>query len=204
MNKKIRTSGPPKYLSKGEIKILLGNIKNMNRRKGSLSSRYFDLAFKLALYAGLRVSEIIKLTPDDVTVDADFVEIKIRHSKNDKSRNIPIINTPLVPLLEYLNLEPEHYFNPDRVYIPRDTRSIWNIFKKLYSISDIPFNGCHQLRHTYARRLIALGGLKIPDVQYLLGHSSSRTTEIYVDAEFTSNNPYIYEAMLKIKEFDYE
>ena len=204
MTTHIQHNAPPKYLSKDEIKLLLSNIKNLKLRKGSLPSRYIDLAFKLALYAGLRVSEIVKLTPGDVTLDDDFQEIRILNSKNGRSRNIPIINSPLVSLFEYLNLEPLHYFNPKDVFIPRSTRQVWALFKKLYLVSNIPFNGCHQLRHTYARRMIALGGLKTPDVQYLLGHSSSRTTERYIDAEFTSNNPYIYEAMLKIKKFDYE
>ena len=72
----------------------------------------------------------------------------------------------------------------------------------VYEIRGIEYGGVHQLRHTYARRCISIGGLKIPDVQYLLGHSSSNTTARYVDAEFTTNNPYIREAFTKIKKFD--
>ena len=44
----------------------------------------------------------------------------------------------------------------------------------------------------------------MPDVQYLLGHSSTQITQRYVDAQFTSNNQYINEAMLKINKLDNE
>lgn len=198
MNKIIN---PPKYLSKDEIKKLLDNSSLIILRRNALKPIYIHLAICLGLYAGLRVSEMIKLKPSDVTLEEDIKEITIVNSKYGRTRRIPILE-PLVSLLKYLSLEghnPEHNNN---FYIPRTTKQLYNLIKKVYLISGIEYGGVHQLRHTYARRCISIGGLKIPDVQYLLGHSSSNTTARYVDAEFTTNNPYIAEAFSKIQKFD--
>ena len=196
MNKIIN---PPKYLSKEEIKKLLDNSSLIILRRKSLKPIYIHLSICLGLYAGLRVSEMIKLTPEDVIIDDDIQEITVNNSKYNRTRRIPILE-PLVSLLKYLNLE--NNTDKTKPYISRTTKQVYNLIKKVYEISGIEYGGGHQLRHTYARRWISIGGLKIPDVQYLLGHSSSNTTARYVDAEFTTNNPYIREAFTKIKKFD--
>ena len=190
---------PPKYLSKEEIKKLLDNSSLIILRRKSLKPIYIHLSICLGLYAGLRVSEMIKLTPEDVIIDDDIQEITVNNSKYNRTRRIPILE-PLVSLLKYLNLE--NNTDKTKPYISRTTKQVYNLIKKVYEISGIEYGGGHQLRHTYARRCISIGGLKIPDVQYLLGHSSSNTTARYVDAEFTTNNPYIREAFTKIKKFD--
>ena len=196
MNKIIN---PPKYLSKEEIKKLLDNSSLIILRRKSLKPIYIHLSICLGLYAGLRVSEMIKLTPEDVIIDDDIQEITVNNSKYNRTRRIPILE-PLVSLLKYLNLE--NNTDKTKPYISRTTKQVYNLIKKVYEISGKEYGGVHQLRHTYARRCISIGGLKIPDVQYLLGHSSSNTTARYVDAEFTTNNPYIREAFTKIKKFD--
>ena len=196
MNKIIN---PPKYLSKEEIKKLLDNSSLIILRRKSLKPIYIHLSICLGLYAGLRVSEMIKLTPEDVSIDDDIQEITVNNSKYIRTRRIPILEH-LVSLLKYLNLE--NNTDKTKPYISRTTKQVYNLIKKVYEISGIEYGGVHQLRHTYARRCISIGGLKIPDVQYLLGHSSSNTTARYVDAEFTTNNPYIREAFTKIKKFD--
>jgi len=191
---------PPKYLSKKEVEKLMDNSTLIKLRAGSLKSVYIHLAIALGLYAGLRVSEMCKLKPKDVVLDSEFQNIIVENSKYNRTRIIPIINTPLVPLLKYLGLE--NNIDLNKPFIDRTTRQLYNLIEKVYKISGIDYGGIHQLRHTYARRCISIGGLKIPDVQYLLGHSSSSVTNRYVDAEFSSNNPYIFEAFKKIKEFD--
>ena len=107
-------------------------------------------------------------------------------------------------ILNYLNLENNHINQPNTPYIPLSTRQIWVRIKKVYKLANIEYGGTHQLRHTFARRMIGIGGLGMPDVQYLLGHSSTQINKRYVDAQFTSNNQYINEAMLKINKLDNE
>ena len=100
MNKIIN---PPKYLSKEEIKKLLDNSSLIILRRKSLKPIYIHLSICLGLYAGLRVSEMIKLTPEDVIIDDDIQEITVNNSKYNRTRRIPILE-PLVSLLKYLNL----------------------------------------------------------------------------------------------------
>ncbi len=196
---KTKIINPPKYLSKEEVDKLVQNSTLIKLRAGSLKSIYIHLAICLGLYAGLRVSEMVKLKPKDVVLDSEFQEITIHNSKYNRTRRIPILE-PLISLLKYLNVE--NNINLDEPYINRTTRQLHNLIEKVYLISGIEYGGVHQLRHTYARRCIAIGGLKIPDVQYLLGHGSSSVTNRYVDAEFSSNNSYIIEAFKKIQTFD--
>tara|TARA_R110002072_G_scaffold199644_1_gene357325 strand:- start:3442 stop:4050 length:609 start_codon:yes stop_codon:yes gene_type:complete len=197
---KTKLNNPPKYLNVDEFNKLIKNSTLIKLRKNSLKSIYIHLAVVLGLHAGLRVSEMIKLKPKDVTLDAEFQNITIVNSKYNRTRIVPIMDTPLISLLKYLNVEDNTNLNIP--YINRSTRQLYNLIEKVYKLSNIEYGGIHQLRHTYARRCISLGGLKIPDVQYLLGHSSTSTTRRYIDAEFSSNTSYIKEAFKKMKQFN--
>jgi len=46
---------------------------------------------------------------------------------------------------------------------------------------------CHQLRHTYARRL-AENGMPVGSLTCLLGHNQLQTTQLYIDGA----NPALY------------
>ena len=204
MNKINNNSNPPNYLSKTNIKDLFEAVGKVKIRSGTLPNKYIDLALKLGIYAGLRVSEMAKLTPSNIYIDNEFKEIRVLDSKRGRSRNIPLFPGALLSILNYLNLENNHINQPNTPYIPLSTRQIWVRIKKVYKLANIEYGGTHQLRHTFARRMIGIGGLGMPDVQYLLGHSSTQITQRYVDAQFTSNNQYINEAMLKINKLDNE
>ena len=65
----INNNNPPNYLSKNEIKTLFENVGKVKIRSGTLPNRYIDLALKLGIYAGLRVSEMAKLSPTNVIID---------------------------------------------------------------------------------------------------------------------------------------
>ena len=101
----INNNNPPNYLSKNEIKTLFENVGKVKIRSGTLPNRYIDLALKLGIYAGLRVSEMAKLSPTNVIIDNEFKEIRILDSKRGRSRNIPLFPGALLSILNYLNLE---------------------------------------------------------------------------------------------------
>lgn len=122
-----------------------------------------SLACELMYYCGLRVSEVIKLKQADI--DLKTRRIFIEKSKNLKSRYIPIHHKLLVKLRD---------FKP----IKTTRANIYNSIKRIarnmgWNISP------HSLRHSYASHLLEKG-LSITEVQYLLGHSSVQTTQVYL------------------------
>jgi len=56
---------------------------------------------------------------------------------------------------------------------------------------------CHQLRHTYASRMVA-ADVPITSVQKLMGHSSIRTTQLYVRVSDSKVEKDYYAAMSRI------
>ena len=54
-------------------------------------------------YAGLRVSELIQVTPKDIRIDFDRVEVLIQKGKGQKQRIVPIVDKELIATLRFLN-----------------------------------------------------------------------------------------------------
>jgi len=155
----------PKYLSYEEIM----EITNKIDIKNWINLR--DKALILFLYAtGIRVSEATNALRDDI----DGKWLRVRYSKGEKERVVPIAETALFALEQYLN-ERKDFEAPLFVNYQKKTLSrisIFKITKKYLGVSP------HVLRHSYASSLI-LGGADLRVVQELLGHSSLITTQIY-------------------------
>ena len=62
------------------------------------------------------------------------------------------------------------------------TRALQNVFKKLASLAGLPAHySIHCLRHTYACLLYKASKYNLWLVQKQLGHTSIKTTQVYVD-----------------------
>lgn len=128
--------------------------------------------FLLAAYAGLRCCELAGLDRADVTEE----EIWIR-GKGDKDRVIP--THPLV-WAEVRDLDGPlvRQRRNDRPAGRRYISARGNEY--LHDVLDVPTN-MHHLRRWFGTAAYAEGGRDIRAVQTLLGHSSIKTTELYVD-----------------------
>jgi site-specific recombinase XerD len=120
-----------------------------------------------ALYAGLRVHEIAKLQPADIREDGHGLYLYVI-GKGSRERRVP-----LVPELDQLlagyswpDLSPNGVTMRVRHALRKaDPGSRWT---------------AHQLRHTFATRMLEAGA-DVFTLQRLLGHASVQTTQVYAD-----------------------
>ena len=134
----------------------------------------------LLLNTGLRTSELAELMWDDV--DLDHCVLTVRRSKaertarNYRPRRIPLTGEALA-ILERQPRRAGHVFlNDDGKPFNRGTlRLRFNRARKKAGLDDVTL---HTLRHTFASRL-SMNGENLQTVAALLGHTNTRTTEIY-------------------------
>jgi len=134
--------------------------------------------------AGLRVSELIALKLQDINLDANFVRVM---GKGSKERIIPIgSHARSITHKWILDGRPVLAANFSTPYLfvaragkPMTRQSFWKIIKKYALITNSSKNITpHTLRHSFATHLLE-GGADLRSVQAMLGHSDISTTQIY-------------------------
>ena len=159
----------PNVLSKEEIKLIL-NVHNNIKHKMMLSLIYS---------CGLRCGELLALKP--VHIDSKRNIVLLKNSKGQKDRIVPLSPFILEMLREYYKIfKPKTYlFEGQNIGLPYDARSLQLILKQALQKTGITKPATlHWLRHSYATHLLE-SGTDLRYIQELLGHSSSKTTEIY-------------------------
>ena len=159
----------PNVLSKEEIKAILEAPKNL-KHKAMLSMIYS---------CGLRRGELLNLKPNDI--DSKRNVVIIRQSKGKKDRITPLSPKILELLRDYYKeYYPKTYlFEGQEKNTQYSARSLEEVLKKSIKLAKInkPVT-LHWLRHSYATHLLE-SGTDLRYIQELLGHNSSKTTEIY-------------------------
>jgi integrase/recombinase XerD len=159
----------PKVIPIETVKEMLESIANI-KHKTALS----------AIYAlGLRRGELLNLKLSDISFKRDAVEI--RDAKGKKDRVLPLPDS-LKQLITnyYRQVKPQVWLiEGHKPGSPYSATSLENIFKNnLARIRKKHNFTLHCLRHSYATHLLDMG-VDLRIIQELLGHKSSRTTEIY-------------------------
>lgn len=160
----------PNVLSKEEVKKMLDSVSNEKHR----------LMLSIIYGCGLRRSEVLNLIPSDI--DRSRKLLRIRQSKGYKDRFVPLSDKLLGIIESYLlHYRPEVYLFEGQY---RGTRyseaSLEKVFHMAFKKAGIDKKDItlHGLRHSYATHLLE-AGTDLRYIQELLGHRSSRTTEIY-------------------------
>ncbi|RIW18695.1 integrase [Algoriphagus lacus] len=159
----------PHVLSKEKVKAILQAHKNI-KHKTMLSLIYA---------CGLRRSELLNLKLADV--DSKRGLLRINQAKGAKDRLVPISEKTIEMLRAYYKSErPKVYlFEGSMEGKPYSAKSLENVLKQAVEKSGIKRKpSLHWLRHSYATHLLE-GGTDLRFIQELLGHQSSKTTEIY-------------------------
>lgn len=159
----------PNVLSKEEVKLILNAHTNI-KHKTMLS---------LVYSCGLRRSELLNLKPSDIDSKRNIVIIK--QAKGKKDRIVPLSPRILIMLREYyIAYKPKTWlFEGQNKGEQYSEKSLQSVLKQ--ALEKVKINKpvtLHWLRHSYATHLLE-SGTDLRYIQELLGHSSSRTTEIY-------------------------
>lgn len=159
----------PNVLSKEEVKIILEAHVNI-KHKAMLSLIYS---------CGLRRGELLDLKLNDIDSARSLVNIK--QAKGKKDRVVPL-SSKIVALLRtyYVQFKPKLWlFEGQIAGEAYSEKSLQNVLNQALEKAGInkPVT-LHWLRHSYATHLLE-SGTDLRYIQELLGHRSSRTTEIY-------------------------
>lgn len=138
--------------------------------------------FTLMLHAGLRVGEVINLCVRDIYLSENRTPHLHLNGKGQRERVVYLSATAAQLLAEYLQSRPPD--SEERVFLNRRGKPITVTgiqlqLAKYCRQADIWLT-CHQLRHTFACHMIA-AGVPVTSVQKMLGHTSLRTTQLYVE-----------------------
>ncbi len=165
----------PKVISKEEILSLIANTNNIKHK----------CIISLLYSAGLRRSELLNLKLEDI--DSKRMLIFIRNTKGNKDRHSLLSKTILKDLrIYYKEWKPKEYLFEGQKGGKYSTTSVENIVYKAAKKAKIYKKITpHMLRHSFATHLLE-NGTDLRYIQVLLGHGSSKTTEIYT--QVATNN----------------
>jgi len=163
-----RPKALPNVLSESEVMRLINSPSNIKHR----------VILNLLYSAGLRVSEVIGLRISDIQSDNATIFVKGGKGKKDR---VTTLADGVLPILRayYLKEKPAYWLIEGASGGQYSPSSIEKIFRAAAIKSGInAWATPHTLRHSFATHLIQ-AGVNLRYVQTLLGHSSSKTTEIY-------------------------
>lgn len=172
--KKSRTL--PRVLTRREAGRLL-QTPDMTTKEGLRDRALLEL-----LYAtGLRISEAIALTHDDLSLRSRILRC---HGKGNKERQVPISDQALRWLEQYLSaLHPRRQRRPNSFIFlnqgkPLTRQFTWALITQYATRAGLNNVTPHTLRHSFATHLLENGAGTV-FVQVLLGHQHITTTELY-------------------------
>ncbi|WP_240751553.1 site-specific tyrosine recombinase/integron integrase [Flagellimonas onchidii] len=158
----------PEVLSKKEIINIIENTNNLKHR----------CIVELLYSSGLRRNELLELKPNDI--DSKRMMVRIRQGKGNKDRLTILSKNTLDDLRRYYKeYRPKNYLFEGVRGNRYSSSSVLNIIVNAAKKAGINRRVTpHMLRHSFATHLLEKG-TDIRHIQLLLGHGSTRTTEIY-------------------------
>ncbi len=137
------------------------------------------LVFYLLLYTGSRRNELVNIKIREI--DIENCCIYLNHTKNNRPRLV-FYNKRITELIKkYIELKPEreYFFHNFRKNEPLTADNVSHIFRYVKRTLRLYQYSPHMLRHTMATLLVE-NNAPIISIQNLLGHTNSKTTDIYL------------------------
>ena len=168
LERPLKESKLPTVLSEEEVIAILKTVDNLKHR-----------AMLYLIYAaGLRRSELLNMKIN--AIDSKRMVINIRGAKGKKDR-ITLLSVKILELLRnyFVEYKPKTWLFEGLPGEPYSESSLQKIFMTALKKSKVRKEASlHTLRHSFATHLLE-SGTDIRYIQALLGHNSSKTTEIY-------------------------
>lgn len=167
----------PKVLSKDDVLKIIANTNNLKHK----------CIVSLLYSSGIRRNELIHLKITDI--DSKRMLIFIEAAKGKKDRYTLLSHTLLNDLrVYYKQWKPQKYLIEGLFGKQYSAQSVGKIVKNAAIKAGIPITVTpHMLRHSFATHLLE-DGTDLRQIQVLLGHSSTKTTEIYTHVATTTFN----------------
>lgn len=175
-----RTKGNP--ISKVRLKAK-GNERDRRLESGEVEkiilairrgrNPYMEHIFRFAIATGMRRSEIVRLTWEDVKAGQGV--IVVRDTKNGETRKFPLIEE-VERILRAV--QAKHGITSGRIF-PVSNNAVgrcWRRVQKRSGVSDLRF---HDLRHEAVSRFFE-SELELPEVAMLSGHKDFRMLKRYI------------------------
>jgi integrase/recombinase XerD len=169
----------PDVLSIEEVERLLAT-PDPSKPKGARDAAMLELLYA----AGLRVSELVFLKLQDVNLEAGFVRVL---GKGSKERVVPIGSHAQDKIARYLENARKYFLkNQISAYLfmaraakPITRQGFWKLLQRYARKARLTRKITpHSLRHSFASHLLE-GGADLRAVQVMLGHVDISTTQIY-------------------------
>lgn len=163
----------PVYLTPGEIFHFLKVAQEISVK------HYFTA--KLLIFTGLRVNEARNL---DVRDFQDNNQLLVRVAKGGKQRMVPITSSLLNEVRMFVGNRKSGWLFQNELGKQLSKRALQKRIETVIKKAGIENKALstHSLRSTYACYLLAKG-LRLEDIQVLLGHDRIETTQIYAKLE---------------------
>lgn len=166
----------PNVLSTSEVLNILNSTENI-KHKAMLTTIYS---------AGLRVSELLSLRICDIRSDEGYIFVKGGKGKKDRHTTLSQI---LLELLRsyYKQYKPAYWLFEGSDGGKYTASSIQKIFRHAQQAAGAnPWATPHTLRHSFATHALEYGE-NLRNIQVMLGHESSKTTEVYTHVIAVNN-----------------
>lgn len=148
----------------------------------------------LIAYLGLRAGDVINLKFENI--DWEKNQIRIVQGKTKKELILPLVDEVKYPLIDYIkngrHPSKDEEYVLSTLYAPytkfKSSSSIFRMVSRSMELAGINYDGKHHgphsLRHSLATNMIN-NNVPVSSISQVLGHSNTRTTEIYITKDTT-------------------
>lgn len=169
----------PHFVRENDMVKMLDNFDFENDFSGTRDKLVLELLYG----TGIRLSELLNLTKDDIDLNSETIKVL---GKRKKQRIIPFPKSLKELIVKYKSLKTKKFENnKNPILIVTDNGKdcypmfIYRTVKKyLEAITGVDKKSPHVLRHTFATHLLNKGA-ELNAVKELLGHSSLAATQVY-------------------------